>query len=370
MNPTDFRQWLAASGREERLRVGFPLFLAPMARYTDFAFRQLCKEQGADVMTTEFVMAEGLLRSQSAWGLLDFSPEQRPMGVQIFGSEAPRMALAAEKIVERLAPDFVDINCGCPAHRVTDINAGSSLLKDPALLAKIVAAVVKAAAPTPVTVKIRLGWDAQSIVAEEIGLRVQEAGARLLAIHGRTKEQGYRGDADWDAINSVAGALAIPVIGNGGITRAQQVEQLRDGALVAGIMIGRAAQGYPWLFKEIKHYLQSGEHLPAPAIGERWQTILRFTELLYSGPYRERARTDVGWLRAKIKALTKDMPGARRLRPALDAMTHVDDLQRIAATHKAEHADAEPPAQGADNIETPEHQRGHAGAGLSAQDAF
>lgn len=343
MDSAGFVRWLAARGRQERLREGYPLFLAPMARYTDFAFRELCKEQGADVMTTEFVMAEGLLRSENTWGTLDFTPEQRPMGVQIFGSVPERMAMAAGKVAERLRPDFIDINCGCPADKVTDINAGSSLLRDPRLLATIVDAVVRAVAPLPVTVKIRLGWDESQIVALEVGQRVQDVGARLLAIHGRTKVQAYRGDADWEQINRVADALEIPVVGNGGVVSAAQVARLREDSPVSGVMIGRAAQGYPWLFREIKHYLQTGEHLPPPGLEERWQTILRFTELLYIGPYRDRDKTDVGWLRAKIKALTKDMPGARRLRPVLDAMTHSEQLAQIAAAHLQEWSGADQP---------------------------
>lgn len=334
MNADEFKQWLNASGAAERRQLGYPLFLAPMARYTDVAFRQLCKEQGADVMTTEFVMAEGLLRAEATWGALDFTEAQRPMGVQIFGSQADRMALAAAKVVERLRPDFIDINCGCPADKVTDINAGSSLLKDPQLLARIVGAVVAAVAPTPVTVKIRLGWDDASLVALEVGERVQAVGARLLAIHGRTKEQGYRGEANWEEIDRVAAALSIPVVGNGGIVSCEQVAALRTSSPVAGLMIGRAAQGYPWLFGQIKHYLAHGEVPPPPGLQERWQTIIRFAEILYAGPYRDRARTDVGWLRAKIKALTKDMPAARRLRPILDAMTTVDELPQIAAAHQ------------------------------------
>jgi len=296
----------------------------------------LCKEQGADVMTTEFVMAESLLRTEKAWRNVDFSEEQRPMGVQIFGSTPDRMAQAARAVADRVQPDFIDINCGCPASRVTDINAGSSLLKDPPLLAAIVRACVQAVPEIPITVKIRAGWDHEQIVALEVGQRAQDAGAALLAIHGRTKEQGYRGDADWGLINEVATELEIPVVGNGGVSTCSDVAELRENSPVAGIMIGRAALGYPWLFAEIKHYLATGEIPPPPSPEERWTTIFRFVELLYAGPYADKARDDVGWLRAKVKALTKDMPRGRKLRPIIDGMNHVNELQEIANRHLAD----------------------------------
>ncbi|MEO0797022.1 MAG: tRNA dihydrouridine synthase DusB [Verrucomicrobiota bacterium] len=327
------------------IRAGtMPLFLAPMARFTDSAFRQLCKEQGADVMTTEFVMAESLLRSEKAWRNVDFTEEQRPMGVQVFGSQPERMAAAAKAVADRVRPDFIDINCGCPASRVTDIHAGSSLLKDPPHLAKIVEACVKAVPEIPVTVKIRAGWDHDQIVALEVGQRVQDVGARLLAIHGRTKEQGYRGDADWTLINEVAAALDIPVVGNGGIQTCADVAALRENSPVSGVMIGRAALGYPWLFAEIKHFLTTGEIPEAPSAQTRWDTIHRFVELLYDGPYSDKARDDVGWLRAKVKALTKDMPRGRKLRPRIDSIKHVDELRTVAEAHLRECANAETPA--------------------------
>ncbi|WP_309387098.1 tRNA dihydrouridine synthase [Cerasicoccus frondis] len=316
-----------------------------MARFTDSAFRQLCKEQGADVMTTEFVMAESLLRTEKAWRNVDFTEEQRPMGVQIFGSLPDRMAAAARAIADRVKPDFIDINCGCPASRVTDINAGSSLLKDPPMLQKITRACVEAVPEIPITVKIRAGWDHEQIVALEVGQRVQDAGAALLAIHGRTKEQGYRGEADWNLINEVAAALAIPVVGNGGVQTCADVAALSKASPVSGIMIGRAALGYPWLFAEIKHFLATGEIPPPPSAELRWETIFRFVELLYAGPYSDKDRGDVGWLRAKVKALTKDMPLGRKLRPIIDGMQHLDELPEIAQNHLKECAERLPAEQ-------------------------
>lgn len=308
----------------------YPLYLAPMARYTDRAFRQLCKEQGADVMVTEFVMADGLLQGEHAWRTLDFTEEQRPMGVQIFGSNREKMAEAARRVQARLRPDFIDINCGCPADRVTDQQAGSSLLRNPQGLADITEAVVNAVPETPVTVKIRIGWDADSIVAEEVGQAVQAVGARALAIHGRTKEQGYSGRADWAVIDRVAASLDIPVIGNGDVAGVEDVVRLRRESPVRGLMIGRAALGYPWLFAEIKHYLATGEIPPKPTPDVRWATILRFAELLLATQFAHKDPDNIGWMRAKLKALTKDMVGSRKVRAALDTVVSLDDLRAMA----------------------------------------
>ncbi len=308
----------------------YPLYLAPMARFTDRAFRQLCKEQGADVMVTEFVMADGLLSGEHAWRTLDFTEEQRPMGVQIFGSNREKMAEAARRVEQRLRPDFIDINCGCPADKVTDQLAGSSLLRDPQRLADITGAVVRAVPETPVTVKIRIGWDADSIVATDVGQAVQAAGAQALAIHGRTKEQGYSGQADWAVIDSVAAQLDIPVIGNGDVSGVRDVVRLRRESPVRGLMIGRAALGYPWLFSEIKHYLATGEIPTKPTPEVRWATILRFAELLLTTQYAHKTPDDIRWMRAKLKALTKDMTGSRKVRAALDTIVSMDDLKALA----------------------------------------
>lgn len=312
----------------------YPLYLAPMARYTDRAFRQLCKDQGADVMVTEFVMADSLLvGGEQAWRNLDFTDAQRPMGVQIFGSRPDNMAEAARLIEARLAPDFIDINCGCPADRVTDQAAGSSLLRNPEHLATIVNAVAKAVV-TPVTVKIRIGWDADSIRAQEIGLLVEASGAQALAVHGRTKVQGYSGRADWDVINAVAAQLSIPVIGNGDVCNCQDVVRLMHISPVRGLMIGRAAMGYPWLFREIKHYITTGKIPPPPDEPERWSTLLRFAELLLATQYKHKDPDDIRWMRAKLKALTKDMTGAKRFRSQIDQLTSMDELKAFVDTRQ------------------------------------
>ncbi|MEM9226405.1 MAG: tRNA dihydrouridine synthase DusB [Verrucomicrobiota bacterium] len=313
----------------------FPLYLAPMARYTDFGFRQLCKEQGADVMVTEFVQADGLIRGGAhAWRAVDFSEEQRPMGVQIFGSTPATMAEAARRIRDRHRPDFIDINYGCPAHRVTDQNAGSSLLRNPCQLGAVAEAVVKAVPELPVTAKIRIGWDEKSIVALEVGNILQGVGIRALAVHGRTKSQGYSGQADWDVIDAVARALDIPVVGNGDVSDWQFVDRVRRESAVSGLMIGRAALGYPWIFKEIKQTLATGQAPEPPSVEERWATVFRFLDLLLQGPYKDKPADDISWMRAKVKALTKGMAGSAKLRPQIDRVNSIDELRDVAEVHR------------------------------------
>lgn len=262
------------------------------------------------------------------------------MGVQVFGSSPEKMAEAARRIEARVRPDFIDINCGCPADRVTDQLAGSSLLREPVRLAGIVEAVVKAVPETPVTVKIRLGWDDESIVALEVGRLVEQAGAQALAIHGRTKAQGYSGRANWAVINEVAAVLGIPVIGNGDIATCAEVARLRAESPVAGLMIGRAAMGYPWLFREIKHYLATGEIPPAPDERERWSTIMRFARLLLDTQFKHRDGSDIRWMRAKLKALTKDLVGGRKLRAKLDRVVSMADLEQLCAESSGEAVEA------------------------------
>lgn len=312
----------------------FPLYLAPMAGFTDVVFREICKEYGADVMVTEFVMANRFFDPrgrETVWRMIDFTPKQRPMGVQIFGSEPKRMGEAAALIADRLNPDFIDINYGCPAPKVVDQCAGSSLLRDLPMLQAIATAVVSAVPNhVPVTAKIRIGWDHASIVAPEAGLRLQDAGIQALAVHGRTKMQGYSGDADWDVIHRTAETVSIPVIGNGSITSAEDVNRYRRSTAVKGIMIGRAALGYPWLFREIKHSLASGESLPPPGLEERWRVLLRYARELMENPPRDSLWNQLQWMRPRLKSFTKNIPGSRQLRAKLEQVTTFEQLQAVA----------------------------------------
>ena len=315
----------------------FPLYLAPMARVTDIVFRQFCKEQGADVMVTEFVQSDALIREDpKLWETVDFTEQQRPMGVQIFGANPDSMADAARLLADRLQPDFIDINFGCPADRVICMDAGSSMLRNPAKIGKVVGAVVRAVPGTPVTAKIRTGWDDDTIVAREVGHIVESEGAQALAIHGRTKMQGYSGDANWPLIAEIAAELTIPVIGNGNIRSAHDVIRIREQTNCAGLMIGRAALGYPWIFRDIKHYLEHGVVPEPPTVAERWQTILDYTRRLMARPFRQQKHTDLRWMRPKLIALTKSMKSSRQIRGALGHVIHYQDLERVAAEHIAQ----------------------------------
>ena len=310
----------------------FPLYLAPMAGFTDRVFRELCKEQGADVMVTEFVMANKFLDprgEKDAWGIVDFTPQQRPMGVQIFGSDPEKMAEAASRIADRLQPDFIDINYGCPAPKVVDNLAGSSLLRDPCRLQEVAETIVRrVTGRLPVTAKIRIGWDDTSINAVEVSRRLEDAGIEAIAVHGRTKEQGYSGDADWEVIHAVADAVSVPVVGNGSIRTAEDVNRIKAAGKVRGLMIGRAALGNPWIFREIKHALATGEALPPPAIEERWETMVRYCRELMD--HKQKGTWDqINWMRPRLKAFAKGWPGSKDLRRALETVKTVEELEAL-----------------------------------------
>lgn len=317
-----------------------PLYLAPMAGFTDKPFRQLCKEHGADVMVTEFVMCNRFLDQRSeadAWKTVDFSPEQRPMGVQIFGGEPDKMAEAARRIVDKLQPDFLDINYGCPAPKVVNNRCGSSLLRDLPLLQAVAKAVVDAVgADCPVTAKIRIGWDDSSIVAPEAARMLEAVGIEAIAVHGRTKEQGYRGRANWDVIHAVADHVSIPVIGNGSIETVADVEKIRAAGKVKGLMIGRAALGYPWIFNQIKTCLRTGQMPPPPEPAERWEVLLRYCRDLNNHEYEDGPWEPLNWMRARLKSFTKVMPGSKQLRQQLDKVETYEQLEILAEQHLAE----------------------------------
>src|SRR5437763_759410 len=220
----------------------FPLYLAPMAGVTDKSFRQICKEYGADVLVTEFVSAEGVFRrNQRTRKYLDFDEIERPIGVQLFGADVEHMAEAARQVVDWVQPDFIDLNFGCPVNKVVAKNGGSALLKDCPTLEAVAKAVVRAVAPMPVTAKIRIGWDTGSINAPAVARLLEESGMRALAVHGRTRAQGYSGSADWGVIGEVVAAVSIPVVGNGDLTSGEVIAQRRAETGIAGAMLGRAA---------------------------------------------------------------------------------------------------------------------------------
>src|SRR5213080_4374312 len=307
----------------------FPLYLAPMAGVSDKIFRQLCKEYGADVLVTEFVSAEGVFRrNERTREYLDFDQIERPIGVQLFGANAEHMAEAARQVVDWVRPDFVDLNFGCPVNKVVAKNGGSALLKDCPTLASVATAVVRTIAPMPVTAKIRIGWDADSINAARVARILVDAGIAAITVHGRTRAQGYAGAADWEIIGEVAASVPIPVIGNGDLSSAADIAKRRRENGVAGAMIGRAAMRAPWIFNQIKEYLASGQIVDSPSLSEKWNLILRHCQLaVHEWGAEEPA---IRSMRARLMAYSRTMPNAKRLRENFAHVTTPAEVKAIA----------------------------------------
>jgi nifR3 family TIM-barrel protein len=309
----------------------FPLYLAPMAGVTDTVFRTICKEQGADVMVTEFVSAEGILqRDDRTRHYTDFDEPQRPLGVQLFGSDGLRMGEAARKIIDWKRPDFIDINFGCPVNKVVSKNGGSSLLRNCPLLASVATGIVKAV-PVPVTAKMRIGWDAQSINAVEVARILEDCGIQAIAVHGRTKAQGYSGHADWDVIAQVADAVKIPVIGNGDLSSGADVEVRRAQTNVRGVMIGRAAMTNPWVFREAKHYLATGQHLPSASVEQRFDLMRRHCSMAMARSTRGGEFEVMRSMRTRLMNYTKSLPGGKFLRGKFSHISSLMELEDIMA---------------------------------------
>lgn len=248
----------------------FPLLLAPMEDVSDPPFRALCKKAGCDMMYTEFISVEGLIRDATkSIAKLDIFDYERPIGIQIFGAELDSMIRATE-IVSEANPEVIDINYGCPVKKVVCKMAGAGILQDIPKMVRLTEAVVRAT-DKPVTVKTRLGWDDQTIFIEEVAERLQDVGIKALSIHGRTRQQMYKGEADWTKIGKIKEnpRIKIPIFGNGDIDTPEKALLCKERYGVDGIMIGRAAIGYPWIFREIKHFLQTGTHLDPPTVQER-----------------------------------------------------------------------------------------------------
>ena len=252
----------------------FPLLLAPMEDVSDPPFRRLCKMHGADMMYSEFISSEGLIRdAMKSRKKLDIFDYERPVGIQIFGGDEEAMAMSA-KIVETVNPDLVDINFGCPVKKVVCKGAGAGVLKDIDLMIRLTKAVVNST-HLPVTVKTRLGWDTETINIMEVAERLQDTGIKALTIHARTRSQMYKGEADWDYISKVKNNpnIEIPIFGNGDIDSPQKALEYKNKYNCDGIMIGRGAIGYPWIFNEVKHFFETGEILPEPTIAERLDAV-------------------------------------------------------------------------------------------------
>lgn len=254
----------------------FPLLLAPMEDVSDPPFRALCKKHGADLMYTEFISSEGLIRDAAkSKKKLDIFEYERPIGIQIFGGEESSMIEAA-KICEAANPDLIDINYGCPVKKVVCKDAGAGILKNIPKMMRLTNAVIKAV-NKPVTVKTRLGWDDSSKNIVEVAERLQDLGIQALSIHGRTRVQMYKGEADWSLIGEVKNnpRITIPIFGNGDVDSPEKALEMKNRYGIDGIMIGRASIGYPWIFNEIKHFMKTGNHLPLPSINDRVEAALQ-----------------------------------------------------------------------------------------------
>jgi tRNA-dihydrouridine synthase B len=265
----------------------FPLLLAPMEDVSDPPFRSLCKKHGADLMFTEFISSEGLIRDAiKSRKKLEFFEFERPIGIQIFGGDEEAMAMSA-RIVDAVQPDIVDINFGCPVKKVVCKGAGAAVLKDVDLMVRLTQAVVKST-HLPVTVKTRLGWDDNNINIMEVAERLQDIGIKALSIHGRTRAQMYKGEADWTMIEKVKNNphIEIPIFGNGDINSPEKALDYKNKYGVDGIMIGRAAIGYPWIFNEIKHFMATGKHLAPPTVADRVEAVKEHLQksLEWKGP--------------------------------------------------------------------------------------
>ncbi|MBU0752885.1 MAG: tRNA dihydrouridine synthase DusB [Gammaproteobacteria bacterium] len=313
------------------------LFVAPMAGVTDRPFRQLCKQLGAGLAVSEMVTSNSLLYgSAKTRRRANHDGEVEPISVQIAGSDPAMMAEAAKYNVDEGA-QIIDINMGCPAKKVCNVMAGSALMQNEALVAKILEAVVGAVPNTPVTLKFRTGWSREHKNAPAIARIAQESGVRAIAIHGRTRADQYTGEAEYDTIALVKSLVTIPVIANGDITTPQKAKFVLDHTGADGVMIGRAAQGRPWLFREIEHYLKTGELLPSPAAAEIHTILRRHLTDLYAFYGEETgvkiARKHIGWY-------TKGLVGASHFRHAMNQLPTVEE--QLAATDEFFLADGGP----------------------------
>ena len=301
------------------------VFLAPMAGVTDLPFRILCKEMGCGLVYSEMVSAKGILYdNKNTTELLEIDPKERPVAVQLFGSD-PEILGAMAKKIEQYPIDIIDVNMGCPAPKIVKNGEGSCLMKTPELVGKIVKSLVESQSK-PVTIKFRKGFDDDHVNAVEIAKIAEANGASAVAVHGRTREQYYSGKADWDIIKQVKEAVNIPVIGNGDVFTPQDAKNLLEHTGCDAIMVGRGAQGNPWIFKRILHYLKTGELLPEPTAEERVEKALRHAQMLidYKGEY-----IGVREMRKHMAWYMKGMPGAAELRGKLNYAESRAELESL-----------------------------------------
>lgn len=309
------------------INIQNPLCLAPMEDVTELPFRVICKRLGADIVYTEFTSSEGIIREiPRIMEKIAICAEERPVGIQIFGGRPEAMGEAAE-VVERLNPDFIDINCGCWVKNHVARNEGAALLKDLPTFEAIVKATVKGT-KLPVTVKTRLGWDEQSIVILDVAKMVEQAGAKALTLHCRTRSQAHNGFADWTWLEKIKKAISIPLIGNGDVTTPEDVKAMLETGC-DGVMIGRGAIANPWIFKQAKHYMATGELMPEPSIEEKIQTCI---EHLTLNVHHKGERYGVQTFRKHYVGYLKGLPNSSALRTQLMTLTHLEQV--VAALNK------------------------------------
>lgn len=302
-----------------------PYILAPMAGVTDLPFRLLCKEQGAGLLCMEMISAKALqYKNKNTKALLSIHPQEYPVSLQLFGSD-PQIISEQAKIIEELPFQILDINMGCPVPKVVRNGEGSALMKNPCLVYDIVSAIVKAI-QKPVTVKIRKGFDDSCINAVEIAKIIEEAGASAVAVHGRTREQYYSGKADWDIIRQVKEAVKIPVIGNGDVTSGEKALAMKEETGCDGVMIGRGAQGNPWIFRELLEYEKSGKLPNRPTVQVIRETMLRHARLQieFKGDY-----LGIREMRKHVAWYTKGLKGSARLREAINQVESYEELENL-----------------------------------------
>jgi nifR3 family TIM-barrel protein len=305
----------------------FPLLLAPMEDVSDPPFRAVCKDNGADLMFSEFISSEGLIRdAMKSRQKLDFDEEERPFGIQIFGGDEEALGMSA-KICEAVNPDLVDINFGCPVKKVAMKGAGAGVLKDIDLMVRLTAAVVKSTS-LPVTVKTRLGWDDNTRNIEEVAERLQDVGIKALSIHGRTRTQMYKGEADWTLIGKVKNnpRIQMPIFGNGDIDSPEKAVEYKNRYGVDGVMIGRAAIGYPWIFNEIKHFIKTGEHLAPPTIEQRVEVCKKHLHksFTWKGP-----KIGIFEMRRHYANYLKGLPNIKEFRSKLVILNTVEEIDAV-----------------------------------------
>ncbi len=314
-----------------KLKLANPVILAPMAGVTDQPFRRLVREMGCGLVYSEMVSDMGLVyQNERTLEMLRIEADERPVALQIFGSDPEAMAKAA-KIVARVEPDTIDINMGCPAQKIVKNGEGSALMKTPELAYRIMAAVVEAV-DIPVTVKIRSGWSQNSLNAVEMAQLAEKAGIAAIAVHGRTREQFYSGQADWSIIKAVKESVSIPVIGNGDIRSPKDAARMLNETGCDAVMIGRGAQGNPWLFRQVVRYLENGVLLPGPTMEERIDMVLRHLEMLtqHKGEY-----IAVREMRCHAAWYTKGLRRAAELRLRFNQAQNKEDFAAVMHEFKA-----------------------------------